>query len=154
MDRFSRTLLAAAAEAGLATITLSRHVPSLRRSIRSDDEVVLLAHCLRPDGQLSGDHLMLLTRRRLVVTKQSRVLGRVRLDMDASVGDLGDVRWSADPALPGVEFAFTADDTRHRFWMDARHGKQVWRLDAMLAKLFRRPTLPVATLASFARGFI
>jgi hypothetical protein len=154
MDRFSRTLLAAAAESGLATITLSRHVPNLRQSIRSDDEVVMLTHCLRPDGQMSGDHLMLLTRRRLVITKQSRVLGRIRLDMDAAVADLGDVRWSADPALPGVELAFTAGETRHRFWIDANHGKQVWRLDAVLARLFRRPSVPVATLAKFARGFI
>ncbi|HZE40381.1 MAG TPA: hypothetical protein VE172_16385 [Stackebrandtia sp.] len=154
MDRFSKTLLAAAAESGLATITLSRHVPSLRRNIRNDDEVMVLAHCLRPDGQLSGDHLMLVTKRRLVVTKQSRVLGRVRLEMDAPVAELGDVRWSADPTLPGVELSFTAGETRHRFWMDARHGKQVWRLDAMLAKLFRRPSVPVATLSSFARGFI
>jgi hypothetical protein len=154
MDRFSRTLLAAAAESGLATITLSRHVPSLRRSIEDDDEVVLLAHCLRPDGQLSGDHLLLLTRRRLVVTKQSRVLNRVRLDVDAALPELGDVRWSADPGLPGVELAFTATDVRHRFWIDARHVKQVWRLDALLAKMFRRPSVTVATLAQLARGFV
>ncbi|MGH8791487.1 MAG: hypothetical protein ACRDXX_02415 [Stackebrandtia sp.] len=154
MDRFSKTLLAAAAEAGLATITLSRHVPSMRISVNSDDQVMLLARCLRPDGRLSGDHLMLLTQDRMVVTKQSRVLGRVRLDMDAPVTALGDVRWSADPSFPGVELAFTSEDTRHRFWIDASHSKRVWRLDALLAKMFRRPTVAVATLAGYARGFI
>lgn len=154
MDRFSKTLLAAAAESGLATITLSRHVPNLRRSIHNDDEVIMLAHCLRPDGQVSGDHLMLLTRHRLVVTKQSRVLGRVRCEVDAAVNCLGDVRWSADPGLPGVELAFTADDTRHRFWIDTTHGKQVWRLDALLARQFHRPSVAITTLAGHARGFV
>ena len=154
MDRFSKTLLAAAAESGMATITLSRHVPSLRRTLRGDDEVIMLTHCLRPDGQLSGDHLMLLTKNRMVVTKQSRVLGRVRLDVDAGLAELDDVRWSADPALPGVELAFTANDNRHRFCIDAQHGKQVWRVDAVFARLFRRPSVPVATLATKARGFI
>ncbi|WP_244615920.1 hypothetical protein [Stackebrandtia albiflava] len=154
MDRFSRTLLAAAAESGLATITLSRHVPSFRRSVPADDEVVMLAHCLRPDGHLSGDHLLLLTRRRLVVTKQSRVLNRVRIDVDAGLAELVDVRWTADPSLPGVELAFTAGDVRHRFWMDARHGKQVWRVDALLARMFHRPSVTVATLAAHARGFV
>lgn len=145
MDRFSKTLLAAAAESGLGTMTLSRHVPSLRRSLHSDDEVVMLTHCLRPDGQLSGDHLMLLTRDRLVITKQSRVLGWVRLDLDAGLADLDDVRWSADPALPGVELAFTAEDHRHRILIDAKHRKQVWRFDALFARLFCRPSVSVAT---------
>lgn len=153
MDRFSRTLLSAAAESGLATITLSRHVPSFRRSIHCDDEVVMLAHCLRPDGQLSGDHLLLLTRRRLVVTKQSRVLNRVRVEVDSELSGLGDVRWSADPGTPGVELAFNTGDVRQRFWIDAQHGKQVWRLDALLAKMFRRPSVSLATLTSPTRGY-
>lgn len=154
MDRFSKSLLAAAAEAGLATITLSRHVPSMRISSRDDDHVMLLARCLRPDGRMMGDHLMLLTKRRMVVTKQSRVLGRVRIDMDVPLEALEDVRWSADPALPGVELAFTAEDIQHRFWIDTAHSKQVWRMDALLAKMFRRPTVPAAPLAHHARGFI
>lgn len=105
----------------------------------------MLTYCQRPDGQLSGDHILLLTRERLVVTKQSRVLGRVRVDVDAELAELGDVRWSADPALPGVELAFTARDDRHRLSIGAKHGKQVWRMDALLARLFRRPSsVPVA----------
>lgn len=153
MDRFSKTLLAAAAESGLATITLSRHMPSLRRSISNDDEVVVLAHCVRPDGQVSGDHLMLLTRNRLVVSKQSKVLSRVRVEIEAAMTELEDVRWAADPQLPGVELAFNAGGDRHRFRIDATHGKHMWRLDALLAKQFRRPSAAAASLASHARGF-
>ena len=153
MDRFSRTLLSAAAESGLATITLSRHVPSFRRSIHCDDEVVILAHCLRPDGQLSGGHLLLLTRRHVIVTKQSRVLNRIKVEVDSGLADLDDVRWSADPNIPGVEVAFNAGGTRQRFWIDAQHGKQVWRLDALLAKVFRRPSVSMATLTPVGRGY-
>lgn len=113
----------------------------------------MLAHCLRPDGQVSGDHLLLLTRRHVVVTKQSRVLNRVRVEVDADLAGLDDVRWLADPNMPGLELAFNTGGTRQRFWIDAQHGKQVWRLDALLAKLFRRPSVSMATLMPVGRGY-
>ncbi|CAM3487460.1 hypothetical protein [Stackebrandtia soli] len=144
MDRFSSTLLSAASEAGIATITLSRHVPNLRRNVRSDESVVLLAHCVLPDGRLSGDHLMLLTGSRLVVTRQSKVLGRVRADIDIELSELGEVRWNADPTLPGVELAFTALGRWYRYWIDTRNDKQLWRLDAKLGTLFRKRRRTVA----------
>ena len=86
-----------------------------------------------------------------MVTKQSRVLNRVRVEVDTDLAGLDDVRWMADPNMPGVELAFNTGGVRQRFWIDAQHGKQVWRLDALLAKLFRRPSVSVATLVPLGR---
>ena len=48
MDVFSRTFLPAAAEAGVAIPTVSRHMPIFRRCVESDDATVLVTRCLRP----------------------------------------------------------------------------------------------------------
>lgn len=146
MDLFSRTMLACSAEAGLTTTALSRHVPFLRRNIRAGDQVSLLSRCVGSDGLGSGDHVLMLTGERLVVTRQSRLLGRVRLCLDAPVAAIENLRWSADPAGPGVELNFTvlegpgaAEPHRWHFWLPAGHAKRVWRVDALLARAFRRP---------------
>ncbi|MCD0443514.1 hypothetical protein LO763_07720 [Glycomyces sp. A-F 0318] len=146
MDLFSRTMLACSAEAGLTTTALSRHVPILRRNIRAGDQVSLLSRCVGSDGLGSGDHVLMLTGERLVVTRQSRLLGRVRLCLDAPVAAVENLRWSADPAGPGVELNFTAlegpdaaEPHRWHFWLPASHAKRVWRIDALLARAFRRP---------------
>jgi hypothetical protein len=146
MDLFSRTMLAASAEAGLTTITLSRHVPLLRRGARPDDQVTLLTPCVGSDGLASGDHLLMLTSKRLVVTRQSRLLGRLRLCLDAPLAAIGRLRWSADPGGPGVEIVFNVAEGcgvgmqgRWHFWMPAGHSKRMWRIDALLAHAFRRP---------------
>ncbi|HEX2143476.1 MAG TPA: hypothetical protein VHG10_03110 [Glycomyces sp.] len=146
MDLFSRTMLACSAEAGLTTTALSRHVPLLRRNIRPGDQVSLLSRCVGSDGLSSGDHILMLTGDRLVVTRQSRLLGRVRLCLDAPVAAIENLRWSADPAGPGVELNFTilegpgaTEPHRWHFWLPASHAKRVWRVDALLARTFRRP---------------
>lgn len=146
MDLFSRTMLACSAEAGLTTTALSRHVPILRRNIRSGDQVSLLSRCVGSDGLGSGDYVLMLTGERMVVTRQSRLLGRVRLCLDAPVAAIENLRWSADPAGPGVELNFTvlegpdaAEPHRWHFWLPASHAKRVWRVDALLARAFRRP---------------
>jgi hypothetical protein len=146
MDLFSRTMLACSAEAGLTTTALSRHVPILRRNIRAGDQVSLLSRCVGSDGLGSGDHVLMLTGERMVVTRQSRLLGRVRLCLDAPVTAIENLRWSADPAGPGVELNFTvlegpdaAEPHRWHFWLPASHAKRVWRVDALLARAFRRP---------------
>ena len=139
MDSFSRTMLAAAAESGLATITLSRHVPNLRRNIRGADQVVILAKCLGSDGLGSGKYILMLTQNRLVVTRESPRLGRIRPCADFPVNALNGIRWSADPVRPGMEIAFQAAGEHFRFWIDAGHEKQIWRFDALLARKFRRP---------------
>src|SRR5699024_6050249 len=53
---------------------------------------------------------------------------------------------SADPNGPGVELNFTvlegpgaAAPHRWHFWLPASHAKRVWRIDALLARAFRRP---------------
>ncbi|SDE47178.1 hypothetical protein SAMN05216270_12335 [Glycomyces harbinensis] len=146
MDLFSRTMLACSAEAGLTTTALSRHVPILRRNIGSGDQVSLLSRCVGSDGLGSGDYVLMLTGERMVVTRQSRLLGRVRLCLDAPVPAIENLRWSADPAGPGVELNFTvlegpgaAEPHRWHFWLPATHAKRVWRVDALLARAFRRP---------------
>lgn len=146
MDLFSRTMLACSAEAGLTTTAISRHVPLLRRNIRAGDQVSLLGRCVGSDGLGSGDHVIMLTGERLVVTRQSRLLGRVRLCLDAPVNSIKNLRWSADPAGPGVELNFTVlegpdatEPHRWHFWLPATHAKRVWRIDALLARAFRRP---------------
>lgn len=146
MDLFSRSMLACSAEAGLTTTALSRHVPLLRRNIRAGDQVSLLSRCVGSDGLGSGDHVLMLTGERLVVTRQSRLLGRVRLCLDAPVAAIENLRWSADPAGPGVELNFTvlegpgaSEPHRWHFWLPASHAKRVWRVDALLARAFRRP---------------
>ncbi|MEU6247056.1 hypothetical protein [Glycomyces sp. NPDC047010] len=139
-------MLASSAEAGLTTTALSRHVPLLRRNIRTGDQVSLLSRCVGSDGLGSGDHVLMLTGERLVVTRQSRLLGRVRLCLDAPVAAIENLRWSADPAGPGVELNFTVlegpgatEPHRWHFWLPASHAKRVWRVDALLARAFRRP---------------
>lgn len=146
MDLFSRTMLACSAEAGLTSTALTRHVPLLRRNIAPGDQVSLLSRCVGSDGLGSGDHVLMLTGERMVVTRQSRLLGRVRLCLDAPVAAIENLRWSADPAGPGVELNFTvlegpsaAEPHRWHFWLPAVHAKRVWRIDALLARAFRRP---------------
>ncbi|RRR96019.1 hypothetical protein [Glycomyces terrestris] len=139
-------MLACSAEAGLTTTALARHVPLLRRNIGAGDQVSLLSRCVGSDGLGSGDHVLMLTGQRLVVTRQSRLLGRVRLCLDAPVAAIENLRWSADPAGPGVELNFTVlegphatEPRRWHFWLPATHAKRVWRVDALLARAFRRP---------------
>jgi hypothetical protein len=108
--------------------------------------VSLLSRCVGSDGLGSGDHVLMLTGERMVVTRQSRLLGRVRLCLDAPVAAIENLRWSADPAGPGVELNFTvlegpgaSEPRRWHFWLPAAHAKRVWRIDALLACAFRRP---------------
>ncbi|GAA2717886.1 hypothetical protein ACFY2R_05130 [Micromonospora olivasterospora] len=157
MDVFSRTFLPAAAETGLAVQTASRHMPIFRRCVGSGDATVLVTRCSRPERPV-GEYLLLLTHRRLVVTRQSRVLHRLRLHLNAELRELSDVTWSPDPRLPGVELAATAiDGVRERFLIRTQHPKQVWQLDTLLHHAFRtRLRTPrerlVATIGDLSAG--
>ncbi|MEU3457121.1 hypothetical protein ABZ671_26485 [Micromonospora sp. NPDC006766] len=138
MDMFSRTFLPAAAETGLATQTVSRHMPIFRRCVGSGDAPILVTRCSRPDHQSGGEYLLLLTHRRLVVTRQSRVLHRLRLHLNAELRELSDVTWSPDPRSQSVELAATAiDGVRERFLIRTHHPKQVWQVDTLLNHAFR-----------------
>ncbi|WP_433394456.1 hypothetical protein [Micromonospora sp. KLBMP9576] len=138
MDVFSRTFLPAAAEAGLAAQTVARHMPVFRRCVGSGDATILVVRCARPDRPMAGEYLFLLTHRRLVVTRQTRVLHRLRLHLNTELGELSNVTWSPDPRLQSVELAATAiDGIRERFLIRTRQPKQVWQLDALLNHAFR-----------------
>lgn len=142
MDVFSRTFLPASAEAGLPLQTVSRHMPIFRRCIGPDDATVLVARCSRP-RQARGDYLLLLTYRRLVVTRQTPVLRRLRLHLNTELRHLSDVTWNPDERLPAVELAVTAvDGVRERFLIRANDSKRVWEYDAILRHTFRSPVRP------------
>ncbi|MEV4767840.1 hypothetical protein [Micromonospora humida] len=138
MDVFSRTFLPAAAETGLAVQTVSRHMPVFRQCVGSGDATILVARCARPDRPVDGDYLLLLTHRRLVVTRQTRVLHRLRLHLNTELRELSNVTWSPDPRAQAVELAATAiDGVRERFVIRTQHPKQVWQLDTLLHHAFR-----------------
>ncbi|WP_051799832.1 hypothetical protein [Catenuloplanes japonicus] len=143
MDVFYRTFLPAAAEAGVAIPTVSRHMPVFRRCVEADDTAVLVARCLHPDRPLQGEFLLVLTERRLVVTQETRLLRRLRLHLNAELRHLGNVNWNPDVRSSAVELAATAiDGVRERFWIRVGHPKQLWHTDALLKRVFRpaRPT--------------
>jgi hypothetical protein len=143
MDVFSRTFLPAAAEAGVAIPTVSRHMPILRRCVESDDATVLVTRCISPDRPLAGDFLLLLTYRRLVVTQETRVLHRLRLHLNANLRHLSNVTWNPDLRTSVVDLAATAvDGVRERFRMRLAEPEQVWQVDALLKHLFRERRTP------------
>jgi hypothetical protein len=153
MDVFSRTFLPAAAEAGVALPTVSRHMPIIRRCIESDDTTVLVARCLRPEAPLAGEFLLLLTLRRMVVTQETRVLHRLRLHLNANLRHLTNVTWNADLSRSALDVAATAvDGVRERFRMRLNDPDAVWHFDALLRGLFHPPRAGApAPVASPAR---
>ena len=137
MDVFSRTFLPAAAEAGVAIPTVSRHMPIFRRCVEPDDPAILVTHCTRPDAPMTGDFLMVLTYRRLVVTRETRVLHRLQLHLNANLRHLSNVTWSPDVRDTAVEMCATAvDGVRERFKMRLGDAEQVWHFDALLKHVF------------------
>jgi hypothetical protein len=148
MDVLSRTFFAATA-AGPAT---ARHIAVFRRCVESDDAAVILARCVRPERPMAGDFLLLLTRRRLVVTQETRVLHRLRLHLNANLRHLSDVTWNVDERQTGIEVAATAvDGVRERFWMKLGGPEQVWQADALLKNVFHeRSGRRMETLAGVA----
>jgi hypothetical protein len=147
MDVFSRTFLPAAAEAGVPIGTVSRHMPVFRRCVEPDDATVLVTRCLRPDHPMTGEFMLLLTYRRLVVTQETRVLRRLRLHLNANLRHLSDVTWNPDLRQSVVEVAATAvDGVRERFRMRLGEPEQVWHFDELLKHVFRdrRPSVSLA----------
>ncbi|OLB64318.1 MAG: hypothetical protein AUI10_11605 [Actinobacteria bacterium 13_2_20CM_2_72_6] len=143
MDLFARTFLPAATDAGLDMPTISRHLPVFRRCLGADT-VLLVSRCTRADRPLAGEHVLVLSRHRLVVTHESRLVHKLRLHLDAPIHELADVRWTPDPLLTSVELAATAiDGIRERFTIKVRHPQLVWHLDETFAQLFR-PSLASA----------
>ncbi|GAA2679666.1 MULTISPECIES: hypothetical protein [Actinoplanes] len=139
MDVISRTFHLAATDAGVAIP--SRHQPIVERCVDADDDAVLVTHCQRPEAPLAGDHLLLLTRRRLVVIQQTPVLHRLRLHLNANLRHLSNVTWRPDLSRPALEFAATAvDGVRERFRMKFPDTAAVWRFEGVLRDVFLRPS--------------
>src|SRR4051812_9627051 len=133
MDVFSRTFLPAAAEAGVAIPTVSRHMPIFRRCVEADDTTVLVSRCFRPDAPMSGEFMMLLTYRRLVVIQETKVLHRLRLHLNANLRHLSNVTWNPDLGRSALEVTATAvDGVRERFRMRLSEPETVWRFDSLL----------------------
>ncbi|WP_159104869.1 hypothetical protein [Plantactinospora sp. BB1] len=137
MDVFCRTFLPAAAETGVASPTVSRHLPVLRNCVPAGDVTVLVTRCTRPEQPANGC-LLLLTTRRLVVTEQTRLLHRLRLHLNTELRHLNNVAWNPDPRASMVELAATAvDGVRERFLIRADRPSQMWQLDALFSQVFR-----------------
>jgi hypothetical protein len=147
MDVFTRTFSLAAAEAGVAVPAVSRHMAVFRSCIEPDDSTVLVTRCVRSDVPAAGEFLLLLTCRRLVVTKQSRVLHRMRVHLNTNLRHLSSVTWSPDLRESAVEIAATAvDGVRERFTMSLDRPDRMWHFDALLKQVFvdRRPGVSLA----------
>jgi hypothetical protein len=139
LDVFSRTFLPLAAEAGVPLTTLGRHTPVLRRHTDPHEPTRLVAHCWPVDRPRAGVHLLVLTRQRLVITRDSRLRRRPRLYLEQPVADLDGVTWSVDPDNGSLELAFSTRAGRERFRLRPPQLRQMWRVDAALATIFRIP---------------
>ena len=86
---------------------------------------------------MRGEHLLLLTRDRLVVTRRTRLLRRVRLHLNAGLPELTNVSWKSDPHLAAIELVATASDgLRERFWIKLEDADRVRQMEALLAYSF------------------
>jgi hypothetical protein len=148
MELFARTFLPAAADAGLDMPAIGRHLPLFRRCLGTESAVLLVTRCTRSDRP-AGEYLLAVTRHRLVVAHESRVVHRVRLHLDAPLHELFDVSWSVDGTGAGLEFAATAiDGIRERFTIRPRRLETVWQLGARLDRIFGSAPAAVAPLAA------
>ncbi|MBM2617004.1 hypothetical protein JIG36_15700 [Actinoplanes sp. LDG1-06] len=137
MDVFSRTFLPAAAEAGVAIPAVSRHMPIFRRCVEPDETTVLVGRCLRPDAPLSGEFMLVLTHRRLVVTQETKVLHRLKLHLNANLRHLSNVSWSPAASRSAIDIAATAvDGVRERFRVRVAGPDAVWSMDGRLRQVF------------------
>lgn len=128
MDRFGYSLLPLAAEAGLDTITVSRHLPLFRRCVERDERALAIAPCSGPHRRLDGGLLMLLTQRRLMVVQQTRHLHHVRLHVHAELE-----RLTAPCCLPAAEAGsvrveFQLRGREHRFTLSGGTEEHTVRL--------------------------
>ncbi|GAA4211038.1 hypothetical protein [Actinocatenispora rupis] len=142
MDKFGLSLLPAAAEAGLDTITVSRHVPVLRRDVGRHDTTLAVAQCTEPNRFIQGDLVLLLTRCRLVVTRRVRVLDRVRPYLSVGLTEMSDATWQVRERLALIDFTFRADDRAHHLWVRAPYPGQLDRLAGVFHRVFTSTPIP------------
>lgn len=137
MDHLSAIVPLPATEAGVLPTTVSQHLPVLRRCADPRDPLLLVAACLRLDQPGRGEHVLLLTRSRLVVTWRSRLTGRVLLHLNAGLRELTNVAWTSEPGQSTVEFAATAGDgLRERFRLNLTDQVQARRVELLFGEVF------------------
>ena len=137
MDVFSRTFLPATAEAGLSITVVSRHMPLVRRCVTPDETAVLVTRCHRLGLPAAGSFLLLLTNRRLVITRESRMLHRVQVHLASPLRHLTRVGWTADVRAGAVELAVAPPNgEQERWWIPARDPRLVRRLEALFQHTF------------------
>lgn len=142
MDAFSRTFLPAAADAGLPASAVARHLPIFQRCADPDDAAVLVTRCERPEPFLRAEFVMVLTPRRLVITRESRFLRRLSLHLNTNVRHLSNVTWGPDARLTSFEVAATAiDGVRERFRVPVADPERVWHFDELFKHVFRSAQL-------------
>ena len=109
-------LVVAAKRTGADAARVGRQLPILHSCLPENDEPVLLARASRPGDRAS--YLLLLTNQRLVVTRETRVLRRQHLHLNADPRHLMDVIWTPEPELGTILLSATAiDGVREHFWI-------------------------------------
>ncbi|MEV0839947.1 hypothetical protein AB0I55_10355 [Actinocatenispora sera] len=140
MDTFSLSLLPAAADAGLDTLTVSRHVPVFRRDVGRHDTTLAVAQCVDPNRFINAGLVLLLTRRRLVVTRQSRLFDRVRPLISADLTELSEIDWTPRDRIGLLDLRFTVDGDRQHLWVRAPHRQQLGHLVSVFGRTFAAGT--------------
>jgi hypothetical protein len=140
MDTFSLSLLPAAADAGLDTLTVSRHVPVFRRDVGRHDTTLAVAQCVDPNRFINAGLVLLLTRRRLVVTRQSRLFDRVRPLISADLTELSEISWTPRDRIGLLDLRFTVAGDRHHLWVRAPHRQQLGHLASVFGRTFAATT--------------
>lgn len=137
MDQFSRTLLPAAAEAGLSTVTVARHAPLIRRSVGRGDTVLLVARCHHLGRTTHHDLLLALTPRRMVVTEETRLFGRVRRCLNLPLSDLRAAHWQSQDRPNLADLALYTHATSYHLRVRLAHAGQAEQITALLTHAVR-----------------
>lgn len=125
MDRFGFSLLPAATRAGLDATTISRHVPLFRRDVGRQDVTLAIAQCTEPNRYIQNDLVLLLTQQRLVVTRRTRLLDRVRPHLSAGLDELTDVRWQPRSRQWLIDLTFVLHGRPRQLWVHAPYPGQL-----------------------------
>lgn len=109
-------LVTAAKRTGADAATVCRQLPILNSCLPNDAEPMLVARATRPGDRAS--YLVLLTARRLVVTRETRLFRRQHLHLNADPRHLVDVIWTTEPRQGAIALSATAvDGVREHFWI-------------------------------------
>lgn len=137
MDQFSRTLLPAAAEAGLSTVMTARHAPLLRSSVGRGGTVLLVARCRHLDRPAHCDLLLALTPRRLVLTEETRLFARMRRCLNLPLSDLRAAHWQSHSRPHVADLTLYTHATSHHLRVHLAHAGQAEQVTTLLTHAVR-----------------